>query len=205
MHLTRRFLQVTGWGMDTSGFVCTMISGDVSVQPTFYQGMANIITCFRILVSFALLFFPLHSVPFGLLYLTAGISDMVDGMVARRTNTTSGFGARLDTAADFVFVVICLIRLLPVMDIPTWLYVWTGVIALIKGINIVSGYVMKKRLVAVHTVMNKVTGALLFVLPLTIPLIKPSHSAIVVCAIATFAAIQEGHLIRTGDERSDEV
>jgi hypothetical protein len=52
----------------------------------FYQGMANIITCFRILVSFALLFFPLHSVPFYSLYLTAGISDMVDGMVARRTN-----------------------------------------------------------------------------------------------------------------------
>ena len=164
-----------------------MISGDVSIQSTFYQGMANIITCFRILVSFALLFFPLHSVPFGLLYLTAGISDMVDGMVARRTTA------------------VCLIRLLPVMDIPTWLYVWTGVIALIKGINIVSGYVMKKRLVAVHTVMNKVTGALLFVLPLTIPLIEPSHSAIAVCAIATFAAIQEGHLIRTGDERSDEV
>ena len=50
-----------------------MISGDVSVQSTFYQGMANIITCFRILVSFALLFFPLHSVPFGLLYWIAGL------------------------------------------------------------------------------------------------------------------------------------
>ena len=155
----------------------------------------------RILVSFALLFFPLHSVPFGLLYLTAGISDMVDGMVARRTNTTSEFGARLDTAADFVFVVVCLIRLLPVIVIPTWLYVWTGVIALIKGINIVSGFVMQKRFVAVHTVMNKVTGTLLFVLSLTIPLIEPSHGAIAVCAIATFAAIQEGHLIRSGDER----
>ena len=146
MHLTRRFLQVTGWGMDTSGFVCTMISGDGSVQPTFYQGMANIITCFRILISFALLFFPLHSVPFYSLYLTAGISDMVDGMVARRTKNATEFGARLDTAADFAFVVVCLIRLLPVMDIPTWLYVWTGVIALIKGINIVSGYVMQKGL-----------------------------------------------------------
>jgi CDP-diacylglycerol--glycerol-3-phosphate 3-phosphatidyltransferase len=68
--------------------------------------MANIITCFRILVSFALLFFPVHSVPFNLLYLTAGISDMVDGMVARRTNNATEFGARLDTAADFVFVII---------------------------------------------------------------------------------------------------
>ena len=167
--------------------------------------MANIVTVFRITASLALLFCPVFSIPFYALYLTAGISDMVDGMVARRTNTTSEFGARLDTAADFVFVVICLIRLLPVMDIPTWLYVWIGVIALIKGMNVASGFIMWKRFVAVHTVMNKVTGALLFVLPLTIPLIEPSHSAIVVCAIATFVAIQEGHLIRTGDERSDEV
>ena len=167
--------------------------------------MANIITGFRIAASLALLFCPVFSLPFFALYLTAGFSDMVDGVVARRTNTVSEFGARLDAAADFVFVVVCLIRLLPVIEMPTWLYVWIGVIALIKGINIVSGYVMQKRFVAVHTVMNKVTGALLFVLPLTIPLIEPSHSAIVVCAIATFAAIQEGHLIRTGDERSDEV
>ena len=167
--------------------------------------MANIITCFRILVSFALLFFPVHSVPFNLLYLTAGISDMVDGMVARRTNNATEFGARLDTAADFVFVIICLIRLLPVIDIPTGLYVWIGVITLIKGINIVSGYVKQKRFVTVHTVMNKATGALLFALPLTVPLIELRYTAFVVCAIAAFAAVHEGHLIRTGGERSDKV
>ena len=86
-----------------------------------YCYMANVITCFRILVSFALLFFPVHSEPFNSLYLTAGISDMVDGMVARRTKNATEFGARLDTAADFAFVVVCLIRLLPVIVIPTWL------------------------------------------------------------------------------------
>lgn len=165
--------------------------------------MANIITGFRITASLALLFCPVFSLPFFVLYLMAGISDMVDGVVARTTDTASGFGAKLDTAADFAFVAVCLIRLLPVMDIPTWLYVWIGVIALIKGINLVSGVVMHKRFVAVHTVMNKITGALLFVLPLTIPLIELSHSAIVVCAIATFAAVQEGHLIRTGGQSSD--
>jgi CDP-diacylglycerol--glycerol-3-phosphate 3-phosphatidyltransferase len=167
--------------------------------------MANIITCFRILVSFALLFFPVHSVPFNLLYLTAGISDMVDGMVAGRTNNATEFGARLDTTADFVFVIICLIRLLPVIDIPTWLYVWISVITLIKGINIVSGYVKQKRFVTVHTVVNKATGALLFALPLTVPLIELRYTAFVVCAIAAFAAVHEGHLIRTGGERSDKV
>jgi CDP-diacylglycerol--glycerol-3-phosphate 3-phosphatidyltransferase len=162
--------------------------------------MANIVTGFRITASLALAFCPVFSLPFFVLYLIAGISDMVDGMVARRTNTASEFGARLDTAADFVFVAVCLIRLLPVIDMPTWLYVWTGVIALIKGINIVSGYVKQKRFVAVHTVMNKATGALLFALPLTFQLVELRITAMIVCAIATFAAMQEGHLIRKGGQ-----
>ena len=48
--------------------------------------------------------------------------------------------------------------------------------------------------------MNKATGILLFLLPLTIPAVPLKYSAIVVCAVATFAAIQEGHFIRTGRE-----
>ena len=162
--------------------------------------MANIVTGFRITASLALLFCPVFSIPFYALYLTAGISDMVDGVVARGTNTASEFGARLDTAADFVFVVVCLIRLLPVIEMPTWLYVWIGVIALIKGINVACGFIVQKRLVSIHTVMNKVTGALLFVLPLTVPLVELRVTAMIVCVIATFAAIQEGHLVRTGGQ-----
>ena len=122
---------------------------------------------------------------------------MVDGWVARKTNTISEFGAKLDTVADFVFVVVCLVKLLPIMDIPIWLYVWIGVIALIKIINIVSGYVGQKQFVAIHSVMNKVTGILLFLLPLTISFIDLRYSAAVVCFVATFAAVQEGHFIRT--------
>ena len=162
------------------------------------KSVANIITGLRIPVSFALLFFPAFSAPFYALYLTAGISDVLDGAVARRTNTATGFGARLDTVADFAFVAVCLIKLLPVMDIPVWLYIWIGAIALIKFINVASGFVTQKRFVAVHTAMNKVTGALLFIFPLTWPLVDMRYTAPVVCAIATLAAIQEGHLIRSG-------
>ena len=61
-------------------------------------------------------------------------------------------------------------------------------------------YMMQKKLVAVHSVMNKVTGALLFTLPLTLRFIELRYSVIVVCAVATFAAVQEGHYIRTGKE-----
>ena len=160
------------------------------------KNIANIITGSRIVFSIALLFIPPFSPAFYVLYAAAGLTDMIDGTVARKTNTVSAFGTKLDTIADIVFVAVCLIKLLPILDIPVWLWVWIAVIALIKVINIVSGVVMHKKLAAVHSVMNKITGALCFLLPLTLSFIELKYSAIVVCSIATFAAIQEGHFIR---------
>ena len=160
-------------------------------------GWANIITLVRVLCSIALLFCPVFSVAFYSLYIAAGLTDIADGWVARKTNTVSELGSKLDTIADFIFVVVCLFKLIPVLDVPVWLYVWIGIIALIKVINIVSGYVVQKRFVAIHSMMNKVTGILLFALPLTISFIDMKYSAVVVCIIATFAAVQEGHFIRT--------
>ena len=162
--------------------------------------MANAITGLRILVSAALLLCPVFSPIFYAMYLIAGLSDMADGIVARKTNSVSEFGSRFDSIADFVFVAVCLIKILPVMDIPIWLYVWTAVIALIKIINIISGYVMQKRYVAVHTTMNKVTGMLLFMLPPTLSIVPLIYTGIPICSVATFAAVQEGHLIRTGED-----
>lgn len=121
---------------------------------------------------------------------------MIDGTVARKTNTASEFGSKLDTIADFIFLAVCLIKLLPILTIPVWIYVWISIIALIKIINVVSGYVIQKKFIAVHTVMNKITGALLFLLPMTLLIIELKYSAPVVCIAATFAAIQEGHDIR---------
>ena len=163
--------------------------------------MANLITCIRILCSIALLFVPAFSPAFYVLYLVAGVSDMVDGPVARKTGTAGAFGAKLDTAADLVLVLVCLIKMLPVLELPVWLMIWIAVIALIKGVNLLSGYVMRREFVAVHTVMNKVTGAALFLLPLTLSILDLKVSGAFVCALASFAAIQEGHFIRTG--RSD--
>ena len=160
--------------------------------------MANIITGIRIICSIVLLFVPVFSPLFYTLYIVAGVSDMIDGTVARKTGTVSEFGSKLDTAADFVLVLVCLLKLIPVLHIPTWLILWIIVIAVIKGINLISGYVMRKKLVVLHTAMNKVTGILLFILPLTFAVIDLNYSGAFVSAAATFAALQEGHLIRAG-------
>ena len=85
--------------------------------------MANFITCVRIVCSIALLFFPPLSIPFYVLYITAGFTDMVDGTVARKTDTVSELGSKLDTFADFILAAACLIKLMPVSDVENWMYV----------------------------------------------------------------------------------
>ncbi len=156
--------------------------------------MANTITGIRIVLSITLLFCTAFSPMFYALYTVAGFSDMIDGAVARKTDTVSELGSKLDAIADIVFVAVCLVKLLPVLDVPVWLYIWTAVIAMIKLFNIAIGYIRQKEFTAVHSVMNKVTGGMLFLFPLTLTVINLKYSAVVVCAVATTAAIQEGYL-----------
>ena len=105
---------------------------------------------------------------------------------------------KLDTAADFAFVGMCFIKLLPVLEFPLWMYLRTGMIALIKFVNVISGLAIQKKFVALHTAANKITGAILFAMPMTVGWMPVSYSGGIVCAAATLAAIQEGHFIRTG-------
>ena len=162
--------------------------------------IANIVTGCRILGSVLLLFFPAFSVEFYIIYIICGFSDMIDGTIARKTNSTSELGAKIDTAADLSFVTVSLIKMLPIINIPQWLWIWTVIIAIIKIGNIIWGYVSKKQFISLHTIMNKVTGLSLFLLPLTLSFVEVKYSSIVVCSIATFAAIQEGVYIATNCE-----
>ncbi len=157
--------------------------------------MANIITGIRIVLSVALLFFPALSPTFYALYVAAGFSDMIDGAVARRTGTVSEFGSRLDTVADIVFIAVCLIKLLPVLHVPVWLNIWIAIIAFMKVANIAKGYIQQKEFISVHSMINKVTGGLLFIFPLTLAFIDLRYSAAVVCMVATAAAIHEGFTV----------
>ena len=157
--------------------------------------IANIITSCRILLSITLLFCPVFSVCFHGIYLLCGFTDMVDGTVARKTNAVSEFGARLDTASDFIFFAVALIKLLPVIHIPKWIWVWIVIIAIIKIFNVIVGFICFKKFITLHILMNKATGFLLFLLPFTLQFVEIKYSLITVCLIATISAIQETYYI----------
>ena len=80
--------------------------------------MANMVTCCRIICSLWMLFFPAFSGGFYALYGLCGFTDMIDGAIARKTNTVSRFGAALDTVADFVFALCALAGCCPSSPCP---------------------------------------------------------------------------------------
>ena len=160
--------------------------------------IANIVTGCRIIGSVLLLFFPAFSAEFYILYILCGFSDMIDGTIARKTNSTGELGAKIDTAADLVFVTVSLIKILPAIPIPLWVWIWGAVIAAIKIGNIVWGYAARKQFVSLHTILNKITGLVLFLFPLTLSFVEVKYSSVAVCSIATFAAVRESVSVAAG-------
>ena len=155
--------------------------------------LPNVISALRIAGSFGLLFCDVAGWPFWVVYALCGISDLVDGWLARKLHAETKAGAILDSVSDIVFVACCAIRLSPVLDIPTWLWIWAGVIVIIKIVNQISALVVFKRFCFPHTLANKLTGLLLF---LAVPAVFCTVTPIsIVAAIATFAAVQEGFLL----------
>ena len=145
--------------------------------------LPNIITALRIVGSIGLLFCNIVGWQFWTLYVFCGLSDMIDGWLARKLQAESKTGSVLDSIADLSFVACCAIQLLPTMSIPSWLWIWAGIIVIIK------------KFCFPHTIANKLTGFLLF---LTVPTISWHIIPIAIIAlIATFAAIQEGYLLHS--------
>ena len=151
--------------------------------------------------SIGLLFCPIFSACFYGLYIFCGLTDMVDGTIARKTGAVSSFGARLDTVADFLFVIASFVKLVPVIRIPVWICGWAAVIAVVKLVNLVWGSTQIKQMPSLHTIANKATGLCLFLLPLTMSFVELRYTVPVVCIIATIAAIQEGYYIATGHHK----
>ena len=152
-----------------------------------------------------LLLCDVSGVAFWFVYALCGISDIADGWLARRLKCVTKTGALLDSVADICFVACCAWKLMPILgsalplcfgkELPQWLWLWAGVIVIIKVVNQISALVKYGRCTFPHTLANKATGFLLFIaVPMTFVSVVP---IIIVAVVATLAAIQEGHYIRT--------
>ena len=154
--------------------------------------MANIITILRILGTLLLSVTVLLSGEFYVLYTLTGITDILDGYIARKTNTVSEFGSKLDSAADLMFYGIILYRLLPVLAEKIHGAIWYAVVAIVilRVFTYVFTAIKYKVFMSNHTYLNKLTGFCVFLVPyfIIIPgaLMGFCTLTCVVCALSSF-------------------
>lgn len=158
---------------------------------------ANILTGFRAFLGILMMLLP-DPLLTGILFYTAGVTDIFDGMIARRTGTVSRFGAVFDTAADFI-VFVGLAGYL-IASYPRPILYWIAGIAVAKIATFAYGMIVYGRPVAVHSTFNRVTGICVYVcLPLASfgPPVTVV-SAVTVCSVATAAVVAEFVSVRRG-------
>lgn len=153
--------------------------------------IANYITFSRIILSLSLLFFEPLSIVFNTIYIVAGLSDILDGYIARKSGTASTFGARLDSIADLIMVTVVLYMYFPLLNLSTQVYVWILGIALIRVLSLTVVYTKFRELGILHSYGNKFTGIILFMTPLLIQVIPVHNMVYLLCIVGTVSAVEE--------------
>jgi len=155
------------------------------------KAIANYISFSRIIFSLALIFVKPLSVAFYTIYIICGLSDIIDGFIARKTGTTSGLGAKLDSIADMIMIGILLFLLYPILNPKIEIIIWIILISIIRLVAMIAALKKYKTFASIHTYGNKITGMILFLFPILIPYIHTTVLIYIICVVASISAIEE--------------
>ena len=125
----------------------------------------NMLSFMRLFLIIPLVFLTPFELPFMIIYVVAGITDMIDGPIARKFNVVSQFGAALDGGADFLMILVVVFRILPLIELPTWVIIWVIIVIGMKFLGVLIGYLRHKQLIFMHTYIGKFFVFTLFLFP----------------------------------------
>jgi len=153
----------------------------------------NILSALRIIGTACLLFIKPVSAVFFIVYTLCGISDVLDGYIARRMNQESRLGAKLDSIADILFYAVILIKLFPVLwaFVPAWLWYVAGAVVMLRLISYSVAACKYRCFASLHTYMNKLTGAAVFGIMYMLYTPWTVVYCVAVCGIALLASAEE--------------
>lgn len=154
---------------------------------------ADIITVIRMAGTIMLLALRPFSAGFFLLYSLTGLTDMLDGRIARKTNTADDFGARLDSIADLLFYTVMLIRVLPVLltELPNGIWCAVAVIFCIRISAYITAAIKYRLFASLHTYLNKLTGVAVFLIPFSLITDYAVVFCLLVCVVAAASSLEE--------------
>lgn len=154
---------------------------------------ANTITMMRIIGTLCLIFTKPFSKAFYIIYTLSGISDVLDGFVARVTGTSSAFGAKLDSIADLVLYAVMVLKIFPALINKLPIEIWYAVsaVVIIRIISYLSAAIKYKRFASLHTKLNKITGFVVFMIPYMIQLPLAVPYCVTACGISAASSVEE--------------
>ena len=155
------------------------------------KAIPNCISISRIFFSLILIFVKPLSTVFYAIYIICGLTDIVDGFIARKTGTTSSLGARLDSMGDMVMVGVLLLVLYPIINPPTQIVIWTISIGIVRLASMAVALRRYKIFAGLHTYGNKITGVVLFIFPILLLYINTNVLMYIICVVASISAIEE--------------
>lgn len=155
------------------------------------KNLANLITLSRIILVLTLFLVEPLSFMFMVLYLFCGFTDILDGYIARKTHTTSALGARLDSLADLLMVMVVLYILLKVVSLPFITFVFIGAITLVRLISLTIVGIKYKTFGILHTYGNKVTGFILLFTPILLGFIDVTILTYILGGLGLISALEE--------------
>jgi cardiolipin synthase (CMP-forming) len=150
----------------------------------------NCITVFRFICSVLLLFIKTFSPEFFILYILCGISDVLDGFIARKTHTVSHTGQILDSCADAVFFISMLVIYFRTLTLPVPVTAAVLVICALRLSSLAAGFIRWHKPALLHTYANKAAGFTVFCFPL-LYVFLPRAAYVIVCLITGFSAAEE--------------
>jgi len=130
---------------------------------------------------------------FYLVYTYCGMTDVLDGIIARSLQTESHMGARLDSIADMVLFIVVFYKLGPMLwlSVARWVWYAGAIIALIRITAYIIGTLRFRQFASLHLISNKVTGLVLFFVPYLILIMEIKTVLIGLIMIATLSSLEE--------------
>lgn len=170
---------------------------------TMKKYLANIVTSSRILASVVLFLCSDFDNLYLGFYVYCGITDFIDGPIARKTGSASSLGAALDTIGD-VLTYLSLVKILVMKGmIPPWILIWLGVM-------IVFGFVFAffakhkfNKFYLPHTYLGKTLGAFIFGLPIAVHFKFGEPWMIVICSVMTLVLLEIAYIQVKNDTAED--
>lgn len=158
-----------------------------------WRNVPNCISGFRIAGTLCLLFMEPFSPVFYGLYALCGLSDALDGWIARKTHSTSQLGSRLDSIADLLLYTLILLRIFPVLwtRLPRWIWYLVGTALVLRAFSYGIVAVRYHRFAAIHTYLNKAGGLSVFLVPFFVTTPADTAYCTAVCLVAIVAAAEE--------------